>query len=138
MAGYVRQSAAEIQDTLTIDAADLNNEFNALVSAFNNGSGINRVITAAQFIKGNMPYGTTYENPFLTDAEAYDVSGYINQQQRPKKPNLEKDFPDLLKKPVSAPYGPYVDNFSVEQHQKGPFQPIIAFYDKEYGIKKSK
>ena len=39
MAGYVRISAAEIQDTLTIDAADLNNEFNALVSAFNNGSG---------------------------------------------------------------------------------------------------
>jgi len=39
MAGYVRQSAAEIQNTLTIDAADLNNEFNALVSAFNNGSG---------------------------------------------------------------------------------------------------
>ena len=39
MAGYQRQSAAEIQDTLTIDAADLNNEFNALVSAFNNGSG---------------------------------------------------------------------------------------------------
>ena len=39
MAGYQRQSAAEIQDTLTIDAADLNNEFNALVAAFNNGSG---------------------------------------------------------------------------------------------------
>ena len=39
MAGYQRQSAAEIQDTLTIDAADLNNEFNAIVSAFNNGSG---------------------------------------------------------------------------------------------------
>ena len=39
MAGYGRQSAAEIQDTLTIDAADLNNEFNALVASFNNGSG---------------------------------------------------------------------------------------------------
>ena len=39
MAGYQRQSAAEIANTLTIDAADLNNEFNALVSAFNNGSG---------------------------------------------------------------------------------------------------
>ena len=39
MAGYVRQSAAEIQDTLTIDAADLNNEFNALVAAFNNTTG---------------------------------------------------------------------------------------------------
>ena len=39
MAGYVRISAAEIQDTLTIDAADLNNEFNALVAAFNNTTG---------------------------------------------------------------------------------------------------
>ena len=39
MAGYQRQSAAEIQDTLTINAVDLNNEFNSLVSAFNNGSG---------------------------------------------------------------------------------------------------
>ena len=39
MAGYQRQSAAEIQDTLTINAVDLNNEFNALVAAFNNGSG---------------------------------------------------------------------------------------------------
>ena len=27
MAGYVRQSSAEIVDTLTIDAVDLNNEF---------------------------------------------------------------------------------------------------------------
>jgi thiosulfate dehydrogenase len=106
--------------------------------SFNNGAGINRVITAAQFIKGNMPYGTTYENPVLTDTEAYDVAGYINQQQRPKKPNLEKDFPDLVKKPVSAPYGPYVDNFSVEQHQKGPFQPIIEFYKKEFNITKTK
>ena len=39
MAGYVRQSAAEIQNNLTIDAADLNNEFNALVAAFNNTTG---------------------------------------------------------------------------------------------------
>ena len=39
MAGYQRISAAEIQDTLTINAVDLNNEFNALVAAFNNGSG---------------------------------------------------------------------------------------------------
>jgi len=106
--------------------------------SFNNGSGINRVITAAKFIKGNMPYGTTYENPMLTDEEAYDVAGYINQQKRPIKPNLEKDFPDLKKKPVSTPYPPYADNFSIEQHQKGPFQPIIDFYKTTYGIKKTK
>ena len=106
--------------------------------SFNNGSGINRVITAAQFIKGNMPYGTTYENPFLTDEEAYDVAGYINQQKRPKKSNLEVDFPDLKKKPVSTPYPPYSDSFSIEQHQKGPYQPIIEFYKKTYDIKKTK
>ena len=47
MAGYVRISAAEIQDTLTIDAADLNNEFNALVSAFNNTTGHKHDGTAA-------------------------------------------------------------------------------------------
>jgi thiosulfate dehydrogenase len=106
--------------------------------SFNNGSGINRVITAAQFIKGNMPYGTTYDSPMLTDEEAYDVAGYINQQQRPTKPNLEVDFPDLKKKPVSTPYPPYADNFSIEQHQKGPFQPIIDFYETTYGIIKTK
>ena len=106
--------------------------------SFNNGAGINRVITAAEFIKGNMPYGTTYESPMLTDEEAYDVAGYINQQERPTKPNLEKDFPDLKKKPVSTPYPPYTDNFSVEQHQKGPFQPIINFYKTTYGIEKTK
>ena len=39
MAGYVRQSAAEIVDTLTIDAVDLNNEFNAIVAAFVNTTG---------------------------------------------------------------------------------------------------
>jgi len=106
--------------------------------SYNNGSGINRVITAAQFIKGNMPYGTTYDKPLLTDGEAYDVAGYINQQKRPTKPNLEVDFPDLKKKPVSSPYPPYTDNFSIEQHQKGPYQPIIDFYQKTYDIKKTK
>ena len=106
--------------------------------SYNNGAGMTRVLTAAQFIKGNMPYGTTYMNPKLTDEEAYDVAGYINQQSRPVKKNLEADFPDLLRKPVSTPYPPYVDSFSIEQHQLGPFQPIITFYDENYGIKKTK
>ena len=47
MAGYVRQSAAEIQDTLTIDAVDLNNEFDAIVAAFVNTSGHKHDGTAA-------------------------------------------------------------------------------------------
>ena len=48
--------------------------------SYNNGAGMTRVITAAQFIKSNMPYGTTFDNPVLTDEEAYDVAGYINQK----------------------------------------------------------
>jgi len=106
--------------------------------SFNNGAGMTRVITAAQFIKSNMPYGTTYLNPFLTDEDAYDVAGFINQQQRPTKKNLELDFPDLLKKPVSSPYPPFLDSFSIEQHQLGPFTPIIEYYREHYNIKKTK
>ncbi|GAA3553121.1 hypothetical protein GCM10022395_00830 [Snuella lapsa] len=107
-------------------------------NSFNNGAGMTRVITAAQFIKGNMPFGTTYSAPVLTDEEAYDVAGYINMQQRPEKLNLEKDFPDIKKKPVSTPYPPYADPFSVEQHKKGPFQPIIKFYKDSFNITKTK
>jgi thiosulfate dehydrogenase len=106
--------------------------------SYNNGAGMNRVITSAQFIKANMPFDDTYEALKLTDEEAYDVAGYINQMQRPIKTNLERDFPDLLKKPVSTPYPPYEDPFSIEQHQKGPFQPIIEFYKKTYNITKTK
>lgn len=106
--------------------------------SFNNGAGMNRVLTAAEFIKGNMPFGTTVNTIKLTDEEAYDVAGYINSKERPVKPNLELDFPDLLKKPVSTPYGPYADSFSLEQHQKGPFQPIINFYKQKYNISKTK
>ena len=106
--------------------------------SFNNGAGMHRVITSAQFIKGNMPFGTTYNATVLTDDEAYDVAGYINSMQRPKKANLEKDFPDLLKKPVSTPYGPYADSFSVEQHQMGPFQPIMDYYKNKHNLIKTK
>ena len=105
--------------------------------SYNNGAGMNRLITAAQFIKYNMPFGISHENPVLNDEEAYDVAGYMNQQKRPLRANLEKDFPDRLKKPVSTPYGPYADAFSIEQHQLGPFQPIIAYYEQAHGIKKN-
>lgn len=106
--------------------------------SFNNGAGMTRVITAAQFIKGNMPFGTTYDAPLLSDEEAYDVAGYINQQKRPIKVNPEKDFPDLTRKPVSTPYPPYADSFAIEQHQLGPFQPIMDYYKQEYNMVKIK
>lgn len=106
---------------------------------YNHGAGMHRVITAAQFIKGNMPYLlATLENPVLTDEEAYHVAAYINSFERPLKSNPEADFPDKKRKPVSTPYGPWVDQFSAEQHKYGPFQPIMAWYQKEFDIKNSK
>lgn len=106
--------------------------------SYNNGAGMARVLTAMQFIKGNMPLGATYNNPILTDEEAYDVAGYINSNQRPIKSNLDKDFPDLKLKPVSCPYPPYADSFPQTQHQFGPFIEMIDYYQSTYDIKKTK
>ncbi len=106
--------------------------------SFNDGAGMNRVITAAQFIKGNMPFGATYDTPLVTDEEAYHIAAYINTFDRPSKPNKEADFPDKKLKPVSTPYGPWADNFSPEQHKFGPFQPIMDYYEEKYDLKKTK
>lgn len=89
--------------------------------SFNQGAGMHRVITAARFIKGNMPFGTIYTQPQLTDAEAYDVAAYINDQPRPDLPGKEHDYPDLSKKPIDCPYPPYADTLSQRHHQFGPF-----------------
>ncbi len=107
--------------------------------SYNNGAGMHRVITAAEFIKSNMPFlQATWDNPKLTDEEAYNVAGYINSFERPEKASLTEDFPDKKLKPVSTPYGPWTDEFPAEQHKFGPFIPIIEFYKKEFGITKSK
>jgi thiosulfate dehydrogenase len=107
--------------------------------SYNDGAGMNRVITSAEFIKGNMPFGqATWDNPKLTDEQAFNVAGYINSFDRPKKKNKEEDYPDKKLKPVSTPYGPWVDDFSPEQHKYGPFLPIIEYYKEKYDIIKTK
>lgn len=106
--------------------------------SYNHGAGMNRVLTAAKFIKANMPFGASAENPILTDEEAYDVAGYIDSMERPIKQGVEKDYPTLKLKPISSPYPPYADTFSMQQHQLGPFQPIIKFYSDQHNIKKTK
>lgn len=93
--------------------------------SYNNGAGMNRVLTAAMFIKARMPLGQAD----LTNDEAYDVSAYINSQPRPIKANLEVDFPDRTHKRIDSPYPPYADDFPHEQHKYGPFQPIRDYYE---------
>jgi thiosulfate dehydrogenase len=94
--------------------------------SFNDGAGMARLITAANFLHFNMPHGVDYLNPQLSPEQAWDIAAYVLFQPRPHKADLDKDFPDLLEKPVDAPYGPYADGFSEQQHKYGPFAPIRA------------
>lgn len=94
--------------------------------SFNDGAGMNRLITAASFVHSNMPRGIDYLAPRLSVEEAWDVAAYIVSQPRPHKSGLDRDFPDLIEKPIDTPYGPYADGFSEQQHKYGPFGPIRA------------
>ncbi|MGY2915778.1 c-type cytochrome [Bradyrhizobium sp. USDA 3262] len=94
--------------------------------SFNDGAGMARLITAANFLHFNMPHGADYLNPQLSVEQAWDVAAFVISQSRPKKAGLDRDFPDLLRKPVDTPYGPYADGFSERQHKYGPFAPIRA------------
>lgn len=92
--------------------------------SYNDGAGMNRLLTAAAFAKHNMPLGTTFASPVLSDADAFDVAAFLVSQSRPRMNNLDKDYPNRLQKPVDAAYGPHGDEFSAEQHKFGPFEPI--------------
>ena len=93
-------------------------------SSYNFGAGMNRLLTTAAFIHGNMPLGTPWNHPAISNEDAYDVAACLSSKERPQVTGLEKDYPKLEKKAVDCPYPPYADRFSQEQHQYGPFQAI--------------
>jgi thiosulfate dehydrogenase len=93
--------------------------------SFNSGAGMHRIIKSANFIRANMPFGATFENPVLSEEEAFDVAAFINIQSRPIKVGLDRDYPDRSRKPVDAPFPPYDDGFSSEQHIFGPWGEMI-------------
>lgn len=93
--------------------------------SFNDGAGMHRLISSASFIHANMPFGTHYDQPLIAAEEAWDVAAYINSMDRPKMSNLDRDYPNRARKPVDAPFPPYVGNFPPEQHKFGPFKPIL-------------
>jgi thiosulfate dehydrogenase len=92
--------------------------------SYNDGAGLFRLSNFARYAKNNMPQGVLHLNPLLTDEEAWDVAAYVNSQPRP---HIETpgDWPDIKKKPVDHPFGPYADSFSPQQHKYGPFKPIV-------------
>jgi thiosulfate dehydrogenase len=94
--------------------------------SFNEGAGMNRLITIANFVHSNMPNGANWSAPLVAPDDAWDVGAYVVSQPRPHKADLASDFPDRLTKPPDAPYAPYADGFSEAQHKYGPFGPIEA------------
>ena len=91
--------------------------------SYTDGAGMYRIGNFAGFVKNNMPFGTTYENPKLTTEEAWDVAAFVNSQPRPHK-DQSMDWKTISKKPIDYPFGPYADGFTESQHKYGPFKPI--------------
>lgn len=94
-------------------------------NSFNVGAGLLRLSRLAGYVHANMPQGTTWDRPQLSEEEAWDVAAYIASQQRPPR-DLSADWPKLTSKPVDHPFGPYADGFNEQQHKYGPFGPIAA------------
>lgn len=93
--------------------------------SYNDGAGLFRITNFARYVKYNMPLGASHQNPQLTDEEAWDVAAFVNSQSRPhiRVPN---DWPDITKKPIDHPFGPYTDSYTETQHKYGPWKPIEA------------
>jgi thiosulfate dehydrogenase len=94
--------------------------------SYNVGAGLYQLSKFAGFVKNNMPYGTSYKKPYLSDEQAWDVAAYVNSRPRPGFKDLKKDWPDISGKPADYPFGPYIDNFSESQHKFGPYNPIVS------------
>ena len=91
--------------------------------SYNDGAGLFRLSSFAGYVRNNMPYGASYQNALLTDAESWDLAAFINSMPRPHK-DQGKDWPKIAAKPVDFPFAPYADSFSEKQHKFGPYQPI--------------
>ena len=93
--------------------------------SYNVSAGMFTLSRLAGFIKNNMPYGeASISNPGLNNEQAWDVAAFVNSRPRHQK-LFSNDWPDISKKPVDFPFGPYSDSFSEVQHKYGPFEPII-------------
>jgi thiosulfate dehydrogenase len=98
--------------------------------SYNTAAGLYRLSRFAGYIKSNMPSLTSsHDKPVLTDEEAWDVAAFVNSQPRPDK-KFDGDWPDISKKPVDHPFGPFADTFSEEQHKYGPYKPIAEVHKK--------
>lgn len=90
-------------------------------NSYNTGAGLFRLSKLAAFVRANMPFGVSHDNPMLSVDEAWDVAAYISSMPRPHK-EFAGDWPDISQKPVDHPFGPYADGLSEAAHKYGPFR----------------
>ena len=98
--------------------------------SYNTAAGLYRLSRFAGYIKSNMPNLTSnHDKPLLTDEEAWDIAAFVNSMPRPDK-KFTEDWPDISKKPVDHPFGPFSDKFTEDQHKYGPFKVIAEAHKK--------
>ena len=95
-------------------------------NSYNTGAGLYRLSRLAGYVRYNMPFGASFLDPQMTIEDSWDVAAFINSQVRPNK-DITKDWPDISKKPIDHPFGPFADIFTEVQHKYGPFEAIEAF-----------
>jgi thiosulfate dehydrogenase len=93
-------------------------------NSYGTAAGLFRISRFAGLVRDNMPYGVMHDAPQLSNEEAWDVAAFVNSQPRPLQ-IFKEDWPDITKKPIDHPFGPFADGFSEQQHKYGPFGPIV-------------
>jgi thiosulfate dehydrogenase len=97
-------------------------------NSYNTGAGLFRMSNFAGYVKANMPFGTSFKFPILSDEDSWDVAAFVNSKPRPVR-DLSADWPDISKKPFDHPFGPYADPFPETQHKYGPYKPITDWIE---------
>jgi thiosulfate dehydrogenase len=94
------------------------------------GSSMHRIIKQAQWLKANMPHDSaTWQNPVLTDAEAFDIAAFVNDDAIHSRPNPKTlDYPNAVEKAIDYGVPPHADTFSASAHKYGPYKPIIKYW----------
>ena len=108
------------------------------LKAYQPGSSMHRIVKLAQWLVSNMPYDkATHDKPYLTSAQALDLTAFINDDKIHKRPFVkEYQYPNAEEKAIDYDRGPFKDPFSDQQHKYGPYKPIIDYW-KGRGIEPS-
>jgi thiosulfate dehydrogenase len=95
--------------------------------AYNWGSGMSRIFTAAAFIHLNMPFG---RGGLLTEQESWDVALYINSHERPQDPRFavsaqstRERYEDFHRHTL---YGLEIDGRVLGQHDNTGEKPFLT------------